>query len=329
LSVSTLPSRSEKLELHFYVHDTGPGIAPEELEAVFDPFVQAAMMTDFMSTKAPEGTGLGLSISKQFVQLMGGDITVSSKLGLGTHFNFYVIVGIAEVDEVQAAQPQRKVLGLVPGQPVYRLLVVEDRETNRRLLVKLLERLGFEVYEATNGQEAIDSWQRWEPHLIWMDMRMPVMNGREATKRIKSMHRGQSVAIIALTATAFDEDREQILLDGCDDFVRKPFRKNEIYDMLIKHLDVRFIYEEELAQTTDAIESGTAIPSEDVETLAVQPPEWVDALRQATAQADLYRILDLIGQIREKNPDLADVLADLTERYEYQKILSLIEEAGG
>jgi PAS domain S-box-containing protein len=329
LIVSALPSRSEKLELHFDIHDTGPGIAPEELEAVFDPFVQAVIMTDYMSTQTPEGTGLGLSISRQFVRLMGGDIAVSSELGEGSHFSFSVVVGVVGATEVLAIEPKKKVLGLAPGQPVCRLLVVEDRETNRRLLVKLLERLGFEVQEATNGQEAIDSWQRWEPHLIWMDMRMPVMDGREATRRIKSMPGGQSVAIIALTATAFDEDREQILLDGCDDFVRKPFRKDEIYDMLIKHLDVSFIYEDDTVLTADSKEPGIAIKSEVVEVLATQPSDWIDELFHATVQADLYRILELIDQIREQYPDLANVLTDLTERYEYQEILDLIEEVGG
>lgn len=329
LVVATSPGRSDKRELHFSIHDTGPGIAPEEFESVFDPFVQAANISDLKSTQTPEGTGLGLSISRQFVRLMGGDIAVSSKLGQGSQFSFSVVVAVASADEVPTAEPKREALGLVPGQPVYRLLVVEDRATNRRLLVKFLERLGFEVQEATNGQEAIDAWQRWKPHLIWMDMRMPVMDGREATRLIKSIPGGQSVTIIALTATAFDEDREQILLDGCDDFVRKPFRKDEIFDMLIKHLDVRFIYEEGPTGTSDAVVSSTPFPSKDAETLAVQSPEWMTELHQATERADLYRILDLIDQIRGQNPDLADMLSDLAERFEYQKILSLIEEAGG
>ncbi|MGD8751432.1 MAG: PAS domain S-box protein [Anaerolineales bacterium] len=328
LIVSASPDKSGKMELHFDIYDTGPGIAPEELESVFDPFVQAGDRTGSMSTQTPDGTGLGLSISRQFVHLMGGDISASSKLGQGSHFSFSIHVRVAGAEEVPTTEPKRDVLRLVPGQPVCRLLVVEDRETNRRLLVKLLERLGFEVQEATNGQEAIDVWQRWEPHLIWMDMRMPVMNGREATKRIKSMPGGQSVAIIALTATAFDEDREQILLDGCDDFVRKPFRKEEIFKMLIKHLDVQFIYEEP-APTPEAEESGAPIPSEDAETLAVQSPEWVAELRQAALTADLYRILDLIDQIRGQHPDLADTLSNLAERFEYQKILNLIVGAGG
>jgi CheY-like chemotaxis protein len=208
-------------------------------------------------------------------------------------------------------------------------LVVEDQETNRRLLVKLLEQFGFEIQEATNGQEAIDSWLNWDPHLIWMDMRMQVMNGREATRHIKSKPGGKSVVIIALTATAFDEDREQILLDGCDDFVRKPFHKNEIFDKLIKYLNVQFLYGEEPAQTTEADQSDTAILSEGIETLAIQSPEWINELRQASQRADIYRIMELIGQIREQDPDLANVLADFTERYEYQKILNLIQDAGG
>jgi two-component system sensor histidine kinase/response regulator len=328
LIVSTQPSSSERLELCFDVFDTGPGIAPEDLEAVFDPFVQATNIANGMATQAREGTGLGLSISRQFVRLMGGDITVKSQLGVGSHFSFYMTVGSAEADEIQATQPRRNVIGLAPDQPVYRLLVVEDKENNRRLLVKLLEQLGFEVQEAANGQEAIDSWQHWDPHLIWMDMRMPVLDGREATRRIKSMPGGQSVAIIALTATAFDEDREDILLEGCDDFVRKPFQKHEIFDILEKHLDVRFIYVEEPTSTTEDHEPDTTIPSEGVDNLAKQSPEWIDELRQATLRADLFRILDLIGQIRQRNPDLAIILTDLTERYEYQKILRMIEEAG-
>jgi PAS domain S-box-containing protein len=329
LIVTTLPRSSERLELHFDVHDTGPGIPPDDLEAVFDPFVQAADITDSMATQAPDGTGLGLSISRQFVHLMGGDITARSELGVGSHFSFSVIVGVADVDEVATTQSKREVLALAPGQPVFRLLVVEDRETNRRLLVKLLERVGFEVQEATNGQEAIDTWQRWNPDLIWMDMRMPVLNGREATLKIKSLPGGQSVPIIALTATAFDEDREQILLDGCDDFVRKPFRKYEIFDILVKHLGVQFIYQEEPDQKIGVEDIRVVMPFPESRVVEALPSDWIEELRQATARADLYRILELIEQIREQSPDLADMLVNLAERYEYQKILDLTEGIGG
>jgi two-component system sensor histidine kinase/response regulator len=329
LQVSPLPSDGEKLALAFEVSDTGPGIPPEDLEAVFDPFVQGADVTDFMATQAPEGTGLGLSISRKFVRLMGGDITAESELGAGSKFSFSVIAGIAEAEELVVERTKQEVLRLAPDQPVPRLLVVEDRDTNRRLLVKLLEQLGFEVQEATNGQEAIDIWQLWEPHLIWMDMRMPVMNGREATKRIKSMPGGESVSIIALTATAFDEDRESILLDGCDDFVRKPFRKSEIIEVLVRHLNVRFEYTEAPLLTSDEKEVEPATKDLNIQTLKTLPTEWLEELCLATKRADLQCILELIEQIREQHPNLARVLEGLAENYAYENILSLIENIGG
>jgi PAS domain S-box-containing protein len=329
IKVSALPSNGEKMELNLEVIDTGPGIPPEDLEAVFDPFVQAADMTDFMSTQAPEGTGLGLSISRKFVRLMGGEITAKSELGVGSKFSFSVIIGLAEAQELPSEQTKQEVLRLEPNQPVHRLLVVEDRETNRRLLVKLLEQLGFEVQEAADGHEAIDAWQRWEPHLIWMDMRMPVMNGREATRRIKAMPGGDAVSIIALTATAFDEDRESILLDGCDDFVRKPFRKKEITDILIKHLNVRFEYKDKTLPITEDFEIEPAKKSPDIQALLALPDEWVEELCLATKRADLHRILEQSDQIREQYPELARVLKDLAESYAYESILKLIETSRG
>jgi PAS domain S-box-containing protein len=320
--------------LHFEVEDTGPGIAPEELETVFDPFVQAAGGRDVMSAQSQEGTGLGLSISQQFARLMGGDISVSSELGQGSLFQFDVEIECADQPEAEAAQPRRRVRGLAPNQTApdggpYRLLVVEDREANRRLLVRLLESLGqppqgFEVREAVNGLEAVEMGERWGPHMIWMDMRMPVMDGREATQRIKATPQGQSTVIVALTATAFEEDRETILLEGCDDFVRKPFRKEVIYDMLAKHLGVYFVYEER--------EAGMVAPGAgtlSAEGLAAQPAGWLAELRAATIKADMGRMLALVEQIRGQDAALADALEGLIHSFEYKRILTLLEEAGG
>jgi len=314
--------------LRFEVEDTGPGIAPQELEVVFDPFVQAAA-----GQEPQEGTGLGLAICRQFVHLMGGDITASSELGRGSLFSFHVQVRLTAAAEVEEARPDQRMLGLVPDQHAadgrpFRLLVVEDTETNRQLLVKLLATLGFEVQEAINGQEALEIWERWRPHLIWMDMRMPVMDGHQATQRIKATPEGQATVIIALTATAFEEDREQILLEGCDDFVRKPFRKDEIYDVLVRHLGVRFLYKEEPSLPAPA-GSAEAAPVPSAEALAVLPAVWLLDLKQATTKADLGLILSLIDQVRDDDPALAHGLADLARDYQYKRILSLIEQAGG
>jgi PAS domain S-box-containing protein len=319
--------------LHFEVEDTGPGIAPEELEAIFEPFVQAAGGRDAVPTQAREGTGLGLSISRQFVRLMGGDLAASSELARGSLFQFDLPVRLAAAAKAEEARPARRVLGLAPDQRAadgrpFRLLVVEDKETNRRLLVKLLESLGFEIQEAANGQQALEVWERWQPHLIWMDMRMPVMDGHEATQRIKATPQGQATIVVALTATAFEEDREQILLEGCDDFVRKPFRKDEIYDVLARHLGVEFLHEEAPAVAPPA---GPAEPAyvPTAEALAALPAGWLADLQRATTKADLPLILRLADHIHAYDADLADGLADLARNYEYRKILTLIEQAGG
>ena len=311
----------ERHRLIVEVEDTGPGIAPEELELVFEPFAQTAS-----GRRSLEGTGLGLSISRQFARLMGSDITVNSVLGEGSIFKFEIPIGQADAAEVEVEQPSRQVLGLEPGQATYRLLIVDDRETTRQLLVKLLEPLGFEVCEAVDGQEAIEKWERWGPHLIWMDMRMPVMDGYEATRQIKATAKGQTTVVVALTASAFDEDREMIFSAGCDDVVRKPFRKDEIFDKLAKHLGVRFIYGEDINQPITAPSGeaqGVLFPAD----LAALPPGWLVRLQQATIKADLDQIMTLIDQIRKQNEILADALADLAYNFEYKKILTLIKQA--
>jgi signal transduction histidine kinase/FixJ family two-component response regulator len=300
--------------LRFEVQDTGVGIAPEELGAVFDPFVQTAS-----GRQAKTGTGLGMPISRQFVRMMGGDLTVSSELGKGTIFKFDVRAELVDAADVETARPKRQVLGLEPGQPVYRLLVVEDRDASRKLLVKLLQPLGFQVREATNGQEAIKVWEDWEPHLIWMDMRMPVMDGHEATVRIKTSTKGQATVIIALTASVFEEERAEILAEGCDDFLRKPFRETEIYDKLAAHLGVRFVYDGAVEAEKVAEEALTPAA------LAAMPAEWVADLYQAAMQADGDLVLNLLDSIRESNGSLADALASLVHDFRFDLIVTLTQ----
>jgi PAS domain S-box-containing protein len=325
--------------LHFEVEDTGVGIAPEDLEGIFDPFVQAAS-----GQITQEGTGLGLPISRQFVRLMGGDISVSSALGQGSVFRFDVQIELTEASEVPVEQPTRRVVGLEPDQPVYRLLVAEDRESNRKLLIRLLASLtpspvggsghGFEVREALNGQEAVEIWAEWAPHLIWMDMRMPVMDGQEATKRIKTTTKGQATVIIALTASAFEEDRRAVLAAGCDDFVRKPFREAEIFEKLTKYLGVRFVYEEAAPSAQGASpakpEGAVAALKECLtgEALARLPAGWVAELSQAALQADGGLVLDLVERIRARHAPVAEALASLVRSYRFDAIVKLVEELG-
>ncbi|MBD2464339.1 response regulator [Oscillatoria sp. FACHB-1407] len=227
------------LTLQFEVEDTGPGIAPHEIDLLFDPFIQ----TD-AGRRLQEGTGLGLSISKRFVQLMGGDITVQSAVGTGSIFRFTIPVTLAEVVEPAIAQPQERVLSLEPGQPTYRILTVDDQATNRQLLVKLLSSVGFAVEEAVNGDEAIAQAQCYAPHLILMDLRMPILDGYEATRRIRQLTSLTPTPIIlALTANAFEEERLSALAAGCDDFIRKPIQEGVLFSKIAEHLEVRYVYQ--------------------------------------------------------------------------------------
>lgn len=314
---------NKQRSLYFEIEDTGPGIAPSEMGNLFAAFSQTET-----GRKSLEGTGLGLPISRKFVQLMGGDITVSSILGEGSIFQFNIEVTLTEAVEMETPQVIRRVRGLAPGQSDYRILVVDDRKESRLLLMKLLTSVGFSVREGVNGEEAINIWLNWEPHLIWMDMRMPVMDGYEATKYIKTHLKGQATAIIALTASAFEEDKSVVLSAGCDDFVRKPFREEVIFEKMAQYLGVRYLYEE-LDSDTEISGKFTQSSSQPLSTeeLKGMSPLWLDQLYQAADEIDNERIFQLIEEIPPESASLADTIADLVNSFRCDRIIDLIEEA--
>ncbi|MBE9165135.1 PAS domain S-box protein [Tychonema sp. LEGE 06208] len=307
--------------LHFEVRDTGAGIAAEEIPHLFEAFVQTQTGKD-----SQEGTGLGLAISRQFVQLMGGEITVSSELEKGTIFQFDIQVHLVETADIESKKTQVRVVALAADQPRYRLLIVDDKPLNRQLLVKLLSPLGFELKEASNGKEAVDIFMEWEPHLIWMDMRMPVMDGYEATKQIKTTTSGQATAIVALTASVLEEERAVILSAGCDDFMRKPFREEDIFVAMGKHLGVRYIYEDSTAVSA----TGLGDSSQDIltpEAIASLSADWMAQFKQNILSVDMEAIASSIAQIRTVNPSLADALQYCINNFEYDKILNTISRS--
>ncbi|MBE9223866.1 response regulator [Phormidium sp. LEGE 05292] len=318
--------------LFFEIEDTGAGISPQEIDTLFKPFMQTET-----GRRSQEGTGLGLPISRQFIQLMGGDITVSSTLGKGTIFKFNIAINIVEKDLVQTTQENCRVVAIEPGQPEYRILVVDDRLESRLLLVKLLASLGFSVQEAENGQQAVELWSSWEPQLIWMDMRMPVMDGYEATKHIKNHLKGQATVIIALTASAFDEERSVILSIGCDDFVAKPFREQVILEKMAQYLGVRYIYEQPISSLTNGEKQSSLIEAEALKgnmnlgnnleplCLQVMPPEWIDRLYQAADAVDNEEIFLLLEQIPPKYAYISRTIANLVHNFRCDKIIDLIE----
>ena len=311
-SVTNLSHQDHYHQLKFVIADTGMGIAADELNQLFKAFAQTAS-----GKKSQEGTGLGLPISRQFIQLMGGDISVSSDLGRGTTFSFVIPLLAIALGDLPVLEPsiQRKVIGLAPHQPKYRILIVEDRLENQQVLCRLLEPIGFMTKVAVNGAEGIRLWEEWCPHLIWMDMRMPVMDGYEATRRIKSTPRGQGTVIIALTASAFEEERSQVIAAGCDDFVRKPLQAELIFSKMADYLGIKYIYNN--AETITPIAKSEITPAD----LAFMPSEWLQQLRTAASQLDEDQTLELIDLV--SNGNLADRLKELVHTFRFDKLLAL------
>lgn len=309
---------NERVVIAFEVEDTGPGIAETELDSLFEAFAQTET-----GKQAQEGTGLGLPISRKFVQLMGGEITVKSIVGRGTTFKFDIQASIADTVEADNKKNNCHVIALQPNQPKYRLLIVDDKQINRKLLVQLLNPLGFELKEASNGVVAVAIWDEWEPQLIWMDLRMPVMDGYEAIKQIKATTKGQATAIIALTASVLEEERAVVLSAGCDDFMRKPFREAEIFEMMHKHIGVRYIYESSsLHQASTTKEQGQLLTAA---SLAALPSELLADLKHAVLSVDLNLVAEQIDQIRILNEGLAEALAHCINNFEYDEILQVID----
>ncbi|MBG1264561.1 ATP-binding protein [Nostoc commune] len=396
--------------LFFEVQDTGCGIAPQELDLLFEAFEQTEI-----GRKSQQGTGLGLAISRKYVQLMGGDITVNSIPGVGSRFAFDIQIALACPREIPTNQIKSQILALAPTEKAYRILVVDDSKESRLLLVKILTSVGFEVMEATDGSEAVANWESWQPHLIFMDMRMPIMDGYEATKIIKAKQRGYGAAnalrrfpnseqllssgsqylasgfpdsgecevlkvvplfksqlgavsltaeatgvmgndangatkrsltalappcdfsgaeencsnthtiVIALTASAFEEERQKILSIGCDDFIRKPFRQEVLLEKLSQHLGVKYTNEVENTNTTVADQPTQIFISvaELLSRLSEMSPEWLQQIHYAAASCSDELILELLKQIPSDNSQVFKVIKDLANNYQFEKIMEL------
>jgi PAS domain S-box-containing protein len=327
------------------IEDTGRGIAESDLHTIFESFVQLE------NARSPQsGTGLGLAISHQFVQLMGGTISVESTLGQGSIFRCQIPVIPVEAKSGHGdAANHRKIQRIAPHQPTYRILVVEDQPTNRMLVTRLLTEVGFEVCEAVHGQAAIERWESWHPHLILMDMQMPVMDGYEATRQIRKREAelehqpspGSSTPprtkIIALTASAFKEQRLQMLEVGCDDCISKPFKAHKLLLSIAHFLGVNYLYKDDQeaepqlparvdsAQQQNNYNLSTVAPSQSASDLSIMPIDWLIKLHQAAIRLDTELCFQLIQQIPSSHIALSDNLTDLVENFRFDIITDLTQ----
>ena len=319
VSQTAAVSTNAAVWLRFEVADTGPGIALAEQAHLFNAFAQTSA-----GQQAQEGTGLGLAISQKFAQLMAGDIRVQSMPGDGATFILSIPVESAPTAVAPAPNDVRRPLALASDQPRLRLLIVDDHADNRQLLVNLLQPLGFETREAVNGLEALAQWRAWQPHLIWMDLRMPVLDGYQATQQIKTASQGAQTKVIALSASMIEEARRAVSAAGADDFLAKPFREAEIFDLLQKHLGVRFVFAT-AAPLPPAAAAAERLSADAVAAaMHALPATFRAQFGQATQDIDLARMLALLAELRAEQPLAASHLERLAQDFEYEQILACL-----
>jgi two-component system, sensor histidine kinase and response regulator len=320
-----------KRKIYFSVQDTGFGIAEAELEHLFEAFSQTES-----GRKSSEGTGLGLPISRKFVELMGGTMQVESKPHQGTKFTFDIAVNLGEISEVEdLSAHQAEIIALEPGQQRYKILIVEDQPINILLLKRILNDFDFELQEALNGQEAIKIWQNWQPDLILMDIRMPVMNGLTATQEIRQKEQqnltSKPTIIIALTANSFTEKQQQLREAGCNDCITKPFLREELLQKIGHYLNLKYLYksdEKPKIEHTDHQQYTSEINGNNDQSLILSqlemmPKTWCDQVYNAACQGSDFLIFDLIEELPEQCSLLKNTIKDLSNNFLFAEIIEL------
>jgi len=316
LRVNSVVRAESESHLTIEVEDTGPGITPQELTKLFHPFEQAQA-----GRAGGTGTGLGLAISRGYARLMGGDITVKSVPGRGSVFSLITTLKEAAPADVAGKAEPRQVKGLKPGQPRYKVLVVDDKEDNREFLAQLLGPAGFDVRQAVNGEEALREFDAWRPQLILMDLRMPVMDGYEAMRRIRSRTGGREVKIIAVTASLFGEINREAVAAGADAMILKPFRESDMFESIRTALGAEYVYEEEAAPPGPAAKLAAELQPGALDGL---PRELVVQLREAALNGDFHLLISLAARVEARNARLGAALRELAGKFDMQRILDLL-----
>ena len=303
-----------RLLLKTEVADTGIGIAPDDQERIFTAFVQ-------VGSGHTGGTGLGLALTRQYVQAMGGKISVESAPGRGSIFRVVLPAAYADASGVApAAGDSARVTGLAAGQPRYRVLIVEDEQENRLLLQELLAGVGFDVHVVDDGAAAVSTFRSWQPDFIWMDWRLPIMDGREATKAIRAMRDGRRVKIAAVTASVFTDERASILAAGVDEFVRKPYRPEDVFRCMARLLGVRYTFDESRALSEprpDAVLTPGA--------LEVLPERLREEFADALICLDVARVTAVIQRASELDRHLGAILSRHAGSLGFTAILKALE----
>ena len=293
------------------IEDTGAGISENDIDRLFEMFQQT-------ETGIREGgTGLGLALSKQFAQVLDGDITVKSEVGRGSCFK--IVIGIEEGNskDVQEVHHKQNVIKVISEGDANKILIVDDKPENREYLSEVLKKVGFVVLEAVDGGDALKKFKAWSPDLVLMDMKMPVMDGFEASRRMKALPQGSKTHIVLVTATAFDDDLRLLMDANIEGYLRKPFRMGEVYDIVGELLNIRYVYEDE---KNDSPESSVNMKKKVREQI---PHELLARMHEATVNAQLDHLLELIKESEAISPDTGDWLKNMANGFQYDTLINL------
>jgi two-component system sensor histidine kinase/response regulator len=306
-----------KLRLRGEVEDSGPGIETADLPKLFEQFEQTET-----GRRAGVGTGLGLAISREFIRLLGGEIEVVSKEGWGTTFRFDLLVEEGTT-AVRVKAGRGRVLRLRPAHVGMRVLIADDKAENRELLEHLLLPVGFEVRSVEDGATAVEVFSEWRPQIGLLDLRMPGLDGFAAIRSIRQLPGGAQVPIIAVTASAFEEDRRDVIAAGGNDFLGKPFRERELFEKIGRLTGAEFEYEDEPAAPLSPADRATPLTVEQV--AAAIPSDLRARLAQAALRADFDEMLAVLAQAETVAPEIARELSRRVEGFEYQALLDLLQ----
>ena len=308
-----LPDGAKTARLLFEVTDSGVGIAPDQLERIFAPFEQVGE-----SRRRAEGTGLGLSISRKLVKTMGGTLRVTSQIGQGSTFAFDVTVPILQTVTETPPEAERKIVGYAGEKR--RILIADDKPYNRQMLMQLLTPLGFEVLSVNNGLELVEKARASHPDAIITDMLMPVKTGFEAVHELRQSPEFQTMPMIAISASVFDQPAEQNMLAGCNAFLLKPVRSNALFEVLAAHLGLEWVYQTSSAETVNAAPEAAA-------QMLVPPPDILDELRYLARRGNMQKLRQRAAELAQQDEQwrpFSEKLRRLAQNYAEDDIRDLL-----